>query len=96
MEKYLEGETLSQDELEALLDKAIAQGIFIPVFVGSSTKLQGVEDLMDEIVSFFPQPTAHGPSPLPTETRFTLQPKAPLPSSSSRRSSIRTWVASTS
>jgi elongation factor G len=44
-----------------LLDKAIAQSIFIPVFVGSATTLQGVEDLMDDIVSFFPQPTAHGP-----------------------------------
>ncbi len=63
MEKYLEGERLNQEELEALLDKAIAQGIFIPVFVGSATKLQGIEDLMDEIVSFFPEPTAHGPVP---------------------------------
>ncbi|MGB4593136.1 MAG: elongation factor G [Coriobacteriia bacterium] len=61
MEKYLEGERLSQEELEKLLDEAIAQGIFIPVFVGSALTLQGVEDLMDEIVSFFPQPTAHGP-----------------------------------
>ena len=63
MEKYLEGESLSQEELVALLDKAIAQGIFIPVFVGSATKLQGIEDLMDEIVTFFPEPTAHGPVP---------------------------------
>jgi len=63
MEKYLEGESLDQDELEELLDKAIAQGIFIPVFVGSAAKLQGIEDLMDEIVSFFPEPTAHGPIP---------------------------------
>ena len=61
MEKFLEGETLSQDDLEKLLGLAIAQGIFIPVFVGSAAKLQGVEDLMDEIVSFFPEPTAHGP-----------------------------------
>ncbi len=61
MEKYLEGERLSQEELEVLLDKAIAQGIFIPVFVGSALTLQGVEDLMDEIVTFFPEPTAHGP-----------------------------------
>ncbi|MCE5190452.1 MAG: elongation factor G [Actinomycetia bacterium] len=61
MEKYLEGERLSQEELERLLDKAIAQGLFIPVFVGSATTLQGVEDLMDDIVTFFPQPTAHGP-----------------------------------
>jgi elongation factor G len=64
MEKYLEGESLNQEELEALLDKAIAQGIFIPVFVGSAVKLQGIEDLMDEIVSFFPEPTAHGAIPL--------------------------------
>ncbi len=61
MEKYLEGEALTQEELETLLDKAIAQSIFIPVFVGSATTLQGVEDLMDDIVAFFPQPTAHGP-----------------------------------
>jgi elongation factor G len=61
MEKYLEGESLSQEELEILLDKAITQSIFIPVFVGSATTLQGIEDLMDEIVSFFPPPTAHGP-----------------------------------
>jgi len=64
MEKYLiDGEPLTQEELETLLDKAIAQGIFIPVFVGSAIKLQGVEDLLDEIVSFFPEPTAHGPVP---------------------------------
>jgi elongation factor G len=61
MEKFLEGEPLSQEDLEKLLGLAIAQGIFIPVFVGSALKLQGIEDLMDEIVSFFPEPTAHGP-----------------------------------
>jgi elongation factor G len=31
--------------------------------VGSAGTLQGIEDLMDEIVSFFPKPTAHGPMP---------------------------------
>ncbi len=61
MEKYLEGERLTQEELEQLLGKAIAQSIFIPVFVGSAITLQGVEDLMDDIVTFFPEPTAHGP-----------------------------------
>ncbi len=64
MEKYLlEGERLTQGELETLLEKAIYQGIFVPVFVASATELQGVADLLDEIVSFFPQPTAHGPIP---------------------------------
>lgn len=61
MMKYLEGDPLTQEDLEKLLGLAIAQGKVIPVFVGSALKLQGVEDLMDEIVTFFPQPTAHGP-----------------------------------
>ncbi len=61
MMKYLEGEALSQEDLEKLLGLAIAQSKVIPVFVGSALTLQGVEDLMDEIVTFFPEPTAHGP-----------------------------------
>ncbi len=61
MMKYLEGEPLTQEDLEKLLGLAIAESKVIPVFVGSALKLQGVEDLMDEIVTFFPEPTAHGP-----------------------------------
>ncbi|MDO8987532.1 MAG: GTP-binding protein, partial [Coriobacteriia bacterium] len=60
MMKYLEGEPLTQDDLEKLLGLAIAQSKVIPVFVGSALKLQGIKDLMDEIVTFFPEPTAHG------------------------------------
>jgi elongation factor G len=61
MMKYLEGEPLTQEDLERLLGLAIAQGKVVPVFVGSALMLQGIEDLMDEIVTFFPEPTAHGP-----------------------------------
>lgn len=61
MEKYLDGERLTQEELETLLGEAIAQSLFIPVFVGSALTMQGVEDLMDDMVTFFPEPTAHGP-----------------------------------
>jgi len=68
--KYLEGEALSQEDLEKLLGLAIAQSKVIPVFVGSAIKLQGIEDLMDEIVTFFPEPTAHGP--LQTTTGNTV------------------------
>lgn len=63
MEKYLEGEKLTQEDLERLLGLAIAQGIFVPVFIGAATQLIGIRDLMEEIVSFFPEPTAHGPLP---------------------------------
>jgi len=61
MMKYLEGEPLTQEDLEKLLGLAIAESKVVPVFVGSALKMQGIEDLMDEIVTFFPEPTAHGP-----------------------------------
>lgn len=62
MMKYLEGEEqLTQEELERLLDKAIAQGIFIPVFVGSTIIEQGIQGLMEDICTYFPHPRAHGP-----------------------------------
>ena len=64
MEKYLEGETLTQDEVEGLLSKAIAERIFVPVFAGSCIKEQGVNSLMDDIASYFPAPTDYGEMPL--------------------------------
>ena len=62
MMKYLDGEEqLTQEELEQLLDKAVAQEIFIPVFVGSTIIKQGIKGLMEDIASYFPHPRAHGP-----------------------------------
>ncbi|MCR2041815.1 elongation factor G [Parvibacter caecicola] len=60
MMKYLEGEPITQEELEGLLDKAIAQEIFIPVFVGSTIIMQGVQNLMEDIATYFPHPRSHG------------------------------------
>jgi len=60
MMKYLEGEQLTQEELEDLLDKAIAQDIFIPVYVGSTMVKQGIEVLMEDIITYFPHPASHG------------------------------------
>ena len=61
MMKYLEGEEqLTQDELESLLDKAIAQELFIPVFVGSTIIKQGIQGLMEDICTYFPHPRSHG------------------------------------
>jgi elongation factor G len=64
MMKYLDGEEqLTQEELESLLGKAIAQEIFIPVFVGSTLIEQGIEGILDDIITYFPAPDAHGPIP---------------------------------
>ncbi|NGM18275.1 elongation factor G [Eggerthellaceae bacterium zg-893] len=61
MMKYLEGEEqLTQEELESLLDKAIAQELFIPVFVGSTIIEQGIQGIMEDIASYFPHPRHHG------------------------------------
>ena len=61
MMKYLDGEEqLTQEELESLLGKAIAQELFIPVFVGSTIIMQGVQGVMDDIITYFPHPASHG------------------------------------
>lgn len=64
MEKYLEGEALTQEEVEGLLAKAIAKRLFVPVFAGSCVKEQGVNSLMDDIATYFPAPTDYGEMPL--------------------------------
>ena len=64
MEKYLEGGELTQDEVEGLLGKAIANRLFVPVFVGSCIKEQGVNSVMDDIAAYFPSPTDYGEMPL--------------------------------
>lgn len=61
--KYLEGEEMTQEDLEKLLHEAINQSKIVPVFVGSSKTLHGISNLMDEIVSYFPRPMAHGALP---------------------------------
>lgn len=65
MMKYLDGdEQLTQEELEQLLDQAIAQELFIPVYVGSTLVKQGIQGLMEDICTYFPHPRSHGAYPL--------------------------------
>ena len=64
MMKYLEGEPLTDDEIEGLLSRAIAERIFVPVFAGVCTKEEGVVSLMDDIVAYFPSPDTYGKLPL--------------------------------
>ena len=64
MMKYLEGGQLTQEELEGLLAKAIAERIFVPVFAGDCIREQGVNSLMDDIATYFPAPTDYGEMPL--------------------------------
>ncbi len=54
--KYLEGETISPDEIKAVLKKATHQLKIIPVLCGSSFKNKGVQKLLDAVIDFLPSP----------------------------------------
>ncbi|MEA4863421.1 MAG: elongation factor G [Victivallaceae bacterium] len=56
MMRYLDGETIPEDEVRAGLKAAVKACKVIPVFAGSSTKDIGVTELMDAIADMFPEP----------------------------------------
>jgi elongation factor G len=56
IEKYLEGETLSDEEIKAALRKGILERTFAPVLCGSATENIGVDLLMDFVVNCLPSP----------------------------------------
>ena len=57
MEKYLNGEELTKDEIISTIRKATIANKFVPVTCGSSYKNKGVQKLLDAIVAFMPAPT---------------------------------------
>ncbi|MFP7171505.1 elongation factor G [Terribacillus sp. 7520-G] len=57
MERYLEGEEISNEELKQAVRKATLSVEFYPVFCGSAFKNKGVQLLIDGIVDYLPAPT---------------------------------------
>jgi len=60
IERYLEGEALSEEDLNAALRKGTLSHTFVPVVCGSSTKSIGIDLLMDFIVTSMPSPKDRG------------------------------------
>ena len=56
MEKYLEGEELTQEELMVALRKATIANEIVPCICGSSYKNKGVQQMIDGVVDFLPSP----------------------------------------
>ncbi len=54
--KYLEGEELTQAEINEGLKKAFLSGEIVPILMGSATQNQGSEALLDAITSYLPSP----------------------------------------
>jgi len=56
LEKYLNGETLSEDEIRRAIRQATISGQFVPVFCGAAFKNKGVQRLLDGIIDYLPSP----------------------------------------
>jgi len=56
MERYLEDEEFSNDELRAGLRAATLSGQLVPILCGSALKNKGVQSMLDAIVDYLPSP----------------------------------------
>ena len=56
MEKYLEGEELTVDEMKKALRAATISNDIVPVCCGSAYRNKGVQQLLDAIVDYMPSP----------------------------------------
>jgi elongation factor G len=80
--KYLEGEEISDPELEQCLRKGVKDSILAPVLVGSSTTGIGLQALLDAIVRYLPSPADEGPAKAIDKSGTTVEvapdPNGPL------------------
>ncbi len=56
MEKYLEGEELTEAEIKSGIRKGVLANQFVPVLLGSAFKNKGVQRLLDAVVDYLPSP----------------------------------------
>jgi elongation factor G len=71
MERYLEGEEISHEEIVTALEDGTDQGHIFPVTCGVATAHLGADRLLDALVDDLPSPTQHGGLKLPD---MTLEP----------------------
>ena len=57
MEKYLEGEEFTLEEMKAAIRKSTINNTMVPVLCGTPYKNKGVQKLLDAIVDYMPAPT---------------------------------------
>ena len=64
MEKYLEGEEITLDEIKSCIRKGTMNLSFFPTYCGSSFKNKGVQLVLDAVVDYLPAPTEVAPQPI--------------------------------
>ena len=84
MERFFEDpESITVEELKAVVRKAVIAMDFCPVMCGSSFKNKGVQNLLDAVIAYLPHPldipAAAGKRPRTEEAvTFEIDPEAPL------------------
>ncbi|AFY58641.1 translation elongation factor EF-G [Rivularia sp. PCC 7116] len=63
MEKYLEGEEVSIDDLKRCIRQGTRELAFFPTYCGSSFKNKGVQLVLDAVVDYLPNPKEVKPQP---------------------------------
>jgi elongation factor G len=63
MEKYLEGEEVSIEELKRCIRQGTRELAFFPTYCGSSFKNKGVQLVLDAVVDYLPNPKEVKPQP---------------------------------
>ena len=75
MEKYLEGEELTIDEIKAAIRQLTINGEAFPVLCGSAFKNRGVQPMLDAVIEYLPSPLdvpdVEGSSPSNEEEKLT-------------------------
>ncbi len=82
-EKFLDGKDISAEEIKPVLRKATLSLEFTPVFVGSAFKNKGVQNLLDAVIDYLPNPfekinTAHDQRNAEAKVELSPDPKKPL------------------
>lgn len=60
LDKYLNGEEISHDELKKALRAAVIAYKIVPLFAGTSLRNKGVQPLLDAVVDYLPSPADLG------------------------------------
>jgi elongation factor G len=78
MMKYLDGETLTDEEIEQAMHKGAREGSVVPVLVGSALKNIGVRELTEMIAKHIPSPAEVGTRSTAAGKEIKPDPKAPF------------------
>jgi elongation factor G len=71
--KYLDGEEVSDPELEACLRKGVKESILAPVLVGSAAKGIGLRALLDAFTRYLPSPADEPPTKATDKSGATVE-----------------------